>query len=683
MDLAYDAIFVLRLPDNVITYWNRGAEDLYGWRASEAIGKNSVDLLHTLHDRPRDEIVAEVIRSGRWSGSILQTRRDGAQMMVDARWALETDDEGRPRSILEINRDVTKLRTMLSQLEFANQISAQLNSSLEPRVVLDRLLTIAVAAAQATHATVARIEGIEGIVEASQDARGQGIPEGLRWRLTAPAVLEAVRSRKPGASGPDELRYLSDNLKPYLEDLPYRLVIPLAMADDVIGVILIGRREAVFSREQREAVERMATPAALALHNSRLFQDAVHQKEAAQRNERRLRMALEVGQEMASEPELETLLHNLLARAISMTEAEGAFIGKLDGEDLIVEDVVHAGGDSSLLPGAHVEVTSMMQKAFRTGKPVQGGTRDLEEMFHPLGGSDSGCPRSVVVLPLSVAGDPIGLLGLLRWAPDQFAEQQIQAVHQLTAVAALLLRMGRLLQDARQGEAAKSEFLNMAGHELRTPLTVLKGYISLLDDGSLAAPPEAWNRPLSMIKAQLASLEQLIESLVTASRTVADELKPSLQRVDLNIEVRAAVLRAEPRIELEGADVSYEPSSKPVEALADPEHLDKILDNLIRNALDYSPSPAHLSLKVEAGAEPAILVRDSGIGIPPEARARVFERFVRLAPSVMPTKSGSGLGLFIARSLARNMGGDVSIVDSEPGRGTTMVVKLLAPRTDG
>ena len=96
----------------------------------------------------------------------------------------------------------------------------------------------------------------------------------------------------------------------------------------------------------------------------------------------------------------------------------------------------------------------------------------------------------------------------------------------------------------------------------------------------------------------------------------------------------------------------------------------------VRDSLDYNSSPAQISVQVEAGPEPMILVRDAGIGIPEEDRERAFERFVRLAPTVMPTKAGSGLGLFISRALARGMGGDVVIVESDPGNGTTTAIKL-------
>jgi PAS domain S-box-containing protein len=680
LNLAYDAIFTLALPDSVITYWNRGAEDLYGWRASEALGQKSFELLQTAHERPREEIVAELIRSGRWSGTLVQTRRDGTQMMVDGRWALETDAAGRPVGILEINRDITALRATMSQLEFSNQVSAQLNSSLEPEAVLDRLLTLAVGAAQATHATVARVDGEEGIVEASLDAHGQPLPVGSRWRMSVPAVLAAVRTHKPMPSGPEELAYLSETLRPYIGELSYRLNVPLVMGEHVIGLLIVGRREAAFSHEQQTAVERMATPAALALHNARLFNEAVRQKEAAVRSERRLRAALEVGQELSTEPELSTLLRHLLARAISMGGADGGSICRLGDGGLIIEDCLDVEGKPVPAAGAPVPISAGIETALRSATPVYADWAELRGLFSLSSSANMAADRgTVVIVPLSVAGEPIGLLNLFKHHPGSFGEDQIQGVQQFTAVAALLLRMGRLLQEARQGEAAKREFLNLAGHELRTPLTVLKGYFSLLTDGNLGIAPDGWQRPISLITTELATLERLVESLLTAARAEADQLEPTVRRIDLVAEAQAAIRRARPRIELEAARCSFEARDDTVYAMGDADHLALVLDNLIQNGLDYSLAPAEIRVKVENGVEPTILVRDAGIGIPLDGREKVFERFVRLAPSVMPTKAGSGLGLFISRNLARRMGGDIVVVDSQPGKGTTMAVKLPKP----
>jgi PAS domain S-box-containing protein len=106
LDLTHDTIFVRDVND-VITYWNRGAEDLYGWTRKEAVGKVSHTLTQTVFPAPLDEITAELTRTGRWEGELVHTRRDGTKVVVASRWSLQRDDEGRPAGTLETNNDTT------------------------------------------------------------------------------------------------------------------------------------------------------------------------------------------------------------------------------------------------------------------------------------------------------------------------------------------------------------------------------------------------------------------------------------------------------------------------------------------------------------------------------------------------------------------------------------------------
>ena len=107
LDLTHDTIFV-RDMNNVITYWNRGAEELYGWSRAEAVGKVSHQLLQTVFPLLLAEIVEELLRSGRWEGELIHTTRTGAQVTVASRWSLEHDERGRPVSIMETNNDITE-----------------------------------------------------------------------------------------------------------------------------------------------------------------------------------------------------------------------------------------------------------------------------------------------------------------------------------------------------------------------------------------------------------------------------------------------------------------------------------------------------------------------------------------------------------------------------------------------
>ena len=106
LDLTHDTIFVRDLKD-VIRYWNRGAEELYGWTRAEAIGKVSHQLMETIFPAPLEEIMAELLRTGRWDGELVHRKRDGTQLVVASRWSLQRDEQGQPVAVLETNNDIT------------------------------------------------------------------------------------------------------------------------------------------------------------------------------------------------------------------------------------------------------------------------------------------------------------------------------------------------------------------------------------------------------------------------------------------------------------------------------------------------------------------------------------------------------------------------------------------------
>src|SRR5262249_1319020 len=107
LNLTHDTIFV-RSMNGVITYWNRGAQELYGWRPEEAIGKRCQDLLRTVFPAPADErftnsleaINTDLLRMGRWDGELRHTKADGSEVVVSSRWSLQRDDQGNPIAVL-------------------------------------------------------------------------------------------------------------------------------------------------------------------------------------------------------------------------------------------------------------------------------------------------------------------------------------------------------------------------------------------------------------------------------------------------------------------------------------------------------------------------------------------------------------------------------------------------------
>jgi PAS domain S-box-containing protein len=107
LDLTHDTVFVRDMAD-VVTFWNRAAEEFYGWTAKEAVGKVSHHLTQTIFPGPFERIQADLLRDGRWEGELLHTKADGSQAVVASRWSLQRDQHGQPFAILETNNDITK-----------------------------------------------------------------------------------------------------------------------------------------------------------------------------------------------------------------------------------------------------------------------------------------------------------------------------------------------------------------------------------------------------------------------------------------------------------------------------------------------------------------------------------------------------------------------------------------------
>ncbi|NLS03390.1 PAS domain S-box protein [Rhizobium sp. P32RR-XVIII] len=107
LDLSHDTIFVRDMND-VITYWNRGAEELYGWKKEEAVGKVTHQLMQTVFPAPLEEITVALLRTGRWEGELVHTKKDGTQAVVASRWSVQLDALGNATTILETNNDITE-----------------------------------------------------------------------------------------------------------------------------------------------------------------------------------------------------------------------------------------------------------------------------------------------------------------------------------------------------------------------------------------------------------------------------------------------------------------------------------------------------------------------------------------------------------------------------------------------
>jgi PAS domain S-box-containing protein len=164
LDLTHDGIFIRDLEGKIRT-WNRGAEELYGWTAKEAIGAVAQQLLRTVFPVPWERIEAELLATGRWEGELRHSRKDGTQVLVDSRWSLKLDEAGNPVGYMETNNDITQRRRMEQELRRSEQ---------ELRKVLQTMPAMAwVASADGANEFVSEV-WIEYTGFTLEDTRGAG-----------------------------------------------------------------------------------------------------------------------------------------------------------------------------------------------------------------------------------------------------------------------------------------------------------------------------------------------------------------------------------------------------------------------------------------------------------------------------------------------------------------------------
>ena len=235
-------------------------------------------------------------------------------------------------------------------------------------------------------------------------------------------------------------------------------------------------------------------------------------------------------------------------------------------------------------------------------------------------------------------------------------------------------RLQQKADDLAALEKAKSEFLRLASHELRGPAAMLGGYLSLMEDESLGPIPKRMRPVLPLLRAKAAQINMLANEMVEAARLEDERLELKRRRLDLREVVgrclQTAQASATPKHRLRFDDRV----GREVLALADPMRLDIIIANLIDNAIKYSPAGGDVSVQLSiAGDLGLVRVTDAGIGIEPADMHRLFVRFSRL---VRETEvPGTGLGLYLARELARLHGGDIVAV-SKPGEGSEFTLSL-------
>jgi signal transduction histidine kinase len=303
--------------------------------------------------------------------------------------------------------------------------------------------------------------------------------------------------------------------------------------------------------------------------------------------------------------------------------------------------------------------------------------------------------RSLVALPLQTGNRVLGAVtfyyagtgarstdsrSLLRIVADQMAAtaEKVALIDEMRRANSALVdanaELERQYVAVLEARRVKDEFLANISHELRTPLTAVMGYISILQEELSGPLTDGQRKDLAHVKRASEQLLVLIDDLLelTALKRGGSEL--ALEDLDPRQLLTEVVDAADGRPE--GVDVRVAAPAPLLPLMrSDPQRIRKILASLLGNAYKFTPRGEVVASVEVQGDRIVYRIRDTGIGIPREAQAFVFDEFRQVDGSETRHYGGSGLGLALARQLARALGGDITL-ESVPGEGSTFIVEL-------
>lgn len=220
-------------------------------------------------------------------------------------------------------------------------------------------------------------------------------------------------------------------------------------------------------------------------------------------------------------------------------------------------------------------------------------------------------------------------------------------------------------------ESRRTQLLGEVAHEMRTPLTSLDGYVEGMIDGVFAADQDN----LASLSTELRRLHRLADDLSSLSRAEEQRLDLTPSDEDLADLVRRAAARLAPQFQDAQLALAVD-AAAPVPVHVDPDRITQVLTNLLGNAILATPAGGAVTIGTRRfGARAEVVITDTGVGLAPDEAERVFERFYR-APGQPRRSSGSGIGLTVARGIARAHGGDVTASSAGRGQGASFTLAL-------
>lgn len=285
--------------------------------------------------------------------------------------------------------------------------------------------------------------------------------------------------------------------------------------------------------------------------------------------------------------------------------------------------------------------------------------------------------EAAIIIPIIVRDKVIGILFIgPKLSGDSFTDGDLKMLEIVSSQTAQAIEQSRLYEE----DQAKSEFVSIASHELLTPTSAIEGYLSMILDENMATVDKTAKRYLTRVYSSARRLSNLVKDLLSVSRIESGRIKINIEPTVVEPIIESAVADLLPTAKEKKLSLKYIKTDKALpKAMIDGEKLTQIIINLIGNALKYTKEGSVLVLSDKERDKIKIIVEDTGIGIKKEHRDHLFEKFYRVDNTETIGIVGSGLGLYITKSVIEMMNGTIE-VESTEWKGSRFIVKLPTAR---
>jgi signal transduction histidine kinase len=435
----------------------------------------------------------------------------------------------------------------------------------------------------------------------------------------------------------------------------------------MLAGIIIGRLRDGLSVEQQVATTRAA--------------EAERLRDELARRADVLEAANRVARALASSLELDAAFGAFIRELRGLVPFERAAIVLVDGDTATTMATAGRGANEIFAPGSAGPLKGSVLEQVLEGRIV--ARRDLEDREFPEDELLLGLGlRSELLAPLQLGARTIGMLSVSRGTPDAFSDDEVELVALLGRLVATAVQNIRAYEAERRRveelarlSALRADFVSLVSHELRSPMAAVIGASRTLQERWRLLSAEQRESFLALIADETTRLAALVADVLDTSRLEAGTFSYRFEDVDIAGLVRDAAESAmltQQEVKVVASVTGTLPAIR-----GDRARLRQVVGNLIDNAVKYSPEEGKVEVRAfAADGGVRVSVRDAGPGIPREHQARIFEKFGRLE---IPgsSKPGTGLGLFIARSIAEAHGGTLE-VSSVPREGAIFVLTLPA-----